>query len=435
MSLSYLQKCYILNVIRKEGIIVNTSIEKLVKYLKELQEKEIKSKRVVNFMSVGKNLTDLKVKKYVSRKSERELELEFIIPRITMSDEEYLDKLEIFQHFKDLSKYIEEAHLQDFEVLDIIMYMIRRNLGCIVVANETIVIDYSVLRKFKLPNISTKEIASLIESGRINIILNSADKDLTPSEIYIRDAIIEYSSNYSINIKELNDEHMNIKAHYFDKIDSYDIDDIASIVSSLKELTLSDKLCQSIKRALTASLNRRMKSTIQDASRNESVSLAPYKTNQSEVSEETPQIEEISHKEHKNIYNTIREYYNIPKRKLVREVDYNKMIEIVSLMLKINIDLKSIRTFIRLVLKSLEEGITNPSEKYQTFKAKLANSISQEQMDYLDELYEAFTEDNSLWMNDFMEYLDEVLKQVNEFDTYSYEFEQAKQLLKVENGN
>lgn len=412
---------------------MNPSVEKFIKYLEELQEKEIKSKRVVNFMSVGQDITDLKVKKYISRKSDCELELDFIIPRITMSDSQYFDRFEIFHHFKDLSKYIEDAPLQDSETLDIIMYMIRRNLMCIAVMDDSTVLDYSVLKKLRLPNISSKEIVSLIESGRINIILNAEDKALTPREIYIRDTIIEYSNNFSTDIKGTMDSHMSIKEHYFDKLKTYNADDIDEIISSLKELTLSDKLCKSIKRALTSSLNRRMKDTSPKVRKNENLAPAPYKQQQKSA-KKTQKAEEITSKERKTIYNTIREYYNIPKRELVREVDYNKMIEIVSLMLKINIDLKSVRTFIRLVLKSLEEGITDPKVKYQTFKDKLASSISSEQMAYLDELYEAFMEDNSLWMNDFMEYLEEVLRQVNEFDTYSYELETAKQLLKIENG-
>lgn len=110
------------------------------------------------------------------------------------------------------------------------------------------------------------------------------------------------------------------------------------------------------------------------------------------------------------------------------------MIEIVSLMLKIDVDFKSIRTYIRLVLKSLEETV-NPAVKYQTFKDKLTRYLSEEQMAYLDELYIAFEDDNDLWMTEFMVYLDEVMKSVSEFDDYGYELEQAKQLMKVENGN
>lgn len=88
------------------------------------------------------------------------------------------------------------------------------------------------------------------------------------------------------------------------------------------------------------------------------------------------------------------------------------MLYIVSLMLKINIDLKTIRSYIRQVTAKLE-NTDDPGIKYQTFKAKLSYYITEEDLSYLDELYSAFKEDESLWMEEFMNYLDEIMRFVS----------------------
>jgi len=225
------------------------------------------------------------------------------------------------------------------------------------------------------------------------------------------------------DIKDLIDEHKEIKKHYFVKMTEYVDEDIEIIISNLHALSFSDNICEMIRYILNKQLSSRKKSSTVVTLKGQ-----PYYYS-------SPKLEEpiIPYKEQKDAYNYIREYFNIPKKEITKQVDYNKMLEIVSLMLKINIDLKTIRAYIRQITSELEKN-ADPASKYQTFKSKLAYYLSEEQIAYLDELYEAFEADNSLWMDEFVTYLEEVMNYVSETDTFQYELETAKQLMKVENG-
>ena len=416
-------------------------VEQFVKYLEEEKKAIEKSKPKVKLVSLGKDITDIKFTDFPIIKTSREKEIDFILTRITMSDEEYLKHMELFHHFKDLSRYMEAANLFDQEKFDLIMYMVRRNLKCITLSKQNTAINDIELKNFKFPGISSKKIADLISTGEINRIINGQDKELTDYEIKIRDIILNNVASFSTDIKKLVEQHNNIKAHYFEKEDTFDKADIDIVVNSLKELTFSDKICNIVHQTLNKYLRNRISmSSLPLASE---VVIEPITVVDPEP---TPKEEEqecaldaidksqlpMTYKEQKNIYRKIREYYDIPKGKIIKNVNLNEMIEIVSLMLKINIELKSIRAYIRPVLKSLEET-NDPAIKYQTFKNKLAYYLSKEQMAYLDELYIAFQDDRDLWMDEFMLYLDTVMQSI--FDTYNYELEQAKQLIKIENGN
>lgn len=393
-------------------------------FIKYLEEEKIKAQRpTIKFVAVSKDVANTKFAELEKKTTDRELEINFILQRITMSDRDYLKHMEIFHYFKELSRYIEEANLSYRETFNLIMYMLRRNIMCIDRARATKAINDTKLRNYKFDGISPEEIDELISTGEINRIINGSDEELTPREREIRDAILDNSDKYLSDIQNLLKEHKEIKDHYLSITDKYDETDIAIVIDNLEALAFSSNVCDMVRHILNKQLASRTKETVE-------VNPTEYRVYASSNKEDEPSV---PYKEQKDTYNYIREYFNVPKKEVLKQVDYNKMLEIVSLMLKINIDLKSIRSFIRQVTAELEKE-ENPATKYQVFKSKLAYYLSEDQIAYLDELYEAFESDNSLWMNEFVAYLEEVMNYVAETDTYAYELETAKQLMKTENG-
>ncbi len=405
-------------------------VEKFIKYLEE--EKEKITKPPIKLWAVTKDVTKTRFSSWKSKKSDRELEIDFILQRITMSDEEYLKHMEVFHHFKDLSRYIEEANLSSRETFNVVMFMLRRNINCLKRAKKEGAINDTELRNYHFDNISTSEIDHLISTGEINKIINGDDEELTKREREIRDTILAHTDEYCTNIDDMINEHLAIKTHYLDKIDSFNDEDIDIVMDNLRTLAFSDNVCQIVEYVLNRSLTshfsnevpEKIESKIEDKS-------SPYSI---KSSTKTPPKVTMPYKERKGIYNKIREYYDIPKKEIIKDVTYKEMLEIVSLMLKIDIDLKTIRSYIRQVLNKLEK-VDNPAVKYQMFKSKLAYYLTEEQIAYLDELYDAFQADEGLWMNEFLAYLDEVMNYISETDNYTYELQTAKQLLKSENGN
>lgn len=393
-------------------------VNAFINYLEEEQKKA--KKPTIKFVAVSKEVANTKYAEFKGKTTDRELEINFILKRITMSDEEYLKHMEIFYHFKDLSNYMEEANLSCRDTFNLVMYVLKRNLMCINRAKKAKAINDTELRKHTFENISASEINSLISSGEINRIINGCDEELNDREREIRDSILACSEEYSTDIDDLMKEHLAIEDHYFNKKDTYTEEDMDIIISNLQTLTFSNEVCEMVKHVLAKQLSSRIQP------KEEPITI----TNQRlyPIKKEP----EIEYKEQKDVYNHIREYYNIPKKEIVKDVNYDEMLYIVSLMLKINIDLKTIRSYIRQVTAKLE-NTDDPGIKYQTFKAKLSYYITEEDLSYLDELYSAFKEDESLWMEEFMNYLDEIMRFVSETDTYTYELETAKQLLK--NGN
>lgn len=233
------------------------SVEKFVKYLEEERRTIEKSKPMVKFVSLGKNITDIKFTNYTPKKTNAELEIDFILPRITMIDKEYVSHMELFYHFKELSKYIESADLTYQEKFDIVMFILERNIKCLAKVQQTTGINNAELKKFKFPGISSKEIDTLVSSGEISRIINGTDEELTDNEIKIRDAVLNNMEQYSTDIEDTMKQHTNIKEHYFDKEETFDTEDINIIVDSLKKLAISDKICRIMHQTLNSLLRNR----------------------------------------------------------------------------------------------------------------------------------------------------------------------------------
>lgn len=398
-----------------------SGITTFTNYLEEAKKKETKTP--IKFVTLSHDIVKSRITELPLNPTDRELEINFILRRINMSDEEYLKHMEIFYHFKDLSNYMEEANLSYRETFSVVMYMLKRNLACLKRVKEAGAINDAKLIEYKFENISQEELNQLFSSGEINRVINGSDEELTEREQEIRDEILKHKEFYSSDIDELIKEHMAIKTHYLDKLSTFDESDIEALIANLRLLTFSEDVCSKISHLLHKQLESR-----NNAKLKESTIVEHYTY---EVKEEVPSL---PYKERKDAYNYIREYYNIPKKEVLKSVTYKEMLNIVSLMLKLDIDLKSIRNYIRQVLASLEQE-QNPANKYEIFKSKLAYYLDESQMEYLDELYEAFKDDEELWMSEFIAYLEEVMQFVSETDSYTYELETAKQLLKIENGN
>lgn len=99
-------------------------VNAFINYLEEEQKKA--KKPTIKFVAVSKEVANTKYAEFKGKTTDRELEINFILKRITMSDEEYLKHMEIFYHFKDLSNYMEEANLSCRDTFNLVMYVLKK---------------------------------------------------------------------------------------------------------------------------------------------------------------------------------------------------------------------------------------------------------------------------------------------------------------------
>ena len=270
-------------------------VDTFVKYLEEARKKATKPQ--IKFVAVSKDVANTRIANFNTKTSERELEIDFILQRITMTDEEYLKHMEIFYHFKDLSRYIEEANLSYRETFNLVMYMLERNINCVKQVKDTKAINDTALRNFKFDNISSEEIDELITSGELNRVINGTDLELNERERAIRNALLENIDNYFDEVAELINAHKEIKAHYFDILDKYEESDIDIIIDNLRELTFSNNVCHMVRYILNKQLISRNKIKPEESNPlNNPVYIATQNTSEPE----------IPHKEQRDAYNYIR---------------------------------------------------------------------------------------------------------------------------------
>ncbi len=328
----------------------------------------------------------------------------------------------IFDDFDDLSVFIECFEIPINFSSKLIFAFIEDNIknNILTDAKKLLIIDKYALLNNDFTSISKNDLIKLLNSGELNRIIVTDDiNKLTEEEQLIHQEIVEFmaKNNNSSDLEKLRSNTKLIKDHYFDKIDTYTLDDLPIIKEALINLEVADDLSENIilylqkqitKRKAPVSYEKSFNITIQD------------------------NVPKISCKEYNLLNQSLKTYFDLESMTLVRPLSIKEVYYCLYLLKKMNQKEDVIQKFMKLARQ--ENNKQNVIAQYYFVIDKIEHyGASLNLLDKVNDLKECFheyctssEEDKNTW------YL-LLLSSLKDLKTYlpndgEYEKEMAKSL-------
>ncbi len=329
------------------------------------------------------------------------------------------DKIgEIFVNFKELSELLFNAKLKRKEKLEIIMFIIERNISTGMLSNygsTNYYLNTNLLNNYHFKNVSLNEILAFLNSKKYYELTMKREDELSILEKDILESIDNAFKVGATNLEPIVVNHQILKKHLLDKKPDINLDDVKLIILALKNLGLTQILLDEIQDYLVNLVNKKKN--------NYDISIKPvyeYKTN-------------LSNKELKILNKELSFYYDLDNDIAFRFLTLDEQIKALYLMQKLGFTKDRINN---ILVKINKLNLTHPISLYkELYKRFCYYKNNEEVSNLLKELEEYF---KNIFICDIDEY--EIIKLCFEEDmqkllkiipnTFEFEYEQAKHLIK-----
>lgn len=336
-----------------------------------------------------------------------------------IDDPHYKDDV-ITDDFKDLSDCLVESPLKKNERFDIVMMLIKRNIDNNLTTDDRniLILDGPMLSK---SGISLEILDKLVKKNKLNTIMNEmSEEELTAEEKEIKEKIFSIAKDTDLSIGEkYAKNHKILEQLYFNNIDGYDSEDIKSIILALKNISISDEICDDIEYILNRNLTRRVKKQKRE------VTVHFSDSNKKESKKY------ISDKEYKEIKKELKKYIDLYTMMPTRDLSEEEVMYCANLLLKIGTEENLVKTlFFRSEKTANIKG--NPIGTYNKIYDKLKfyedGLLLQESMavvnDYIREVFISTDDDYYFWKEQIAFELTNIINMLPK--SYKYEIEKAK---------
>ena len=365
-------------------------------------------------------LDETKTVKYTEALKQLDKEYTIVNNFIHLVEELNQDTGKIFLDFNVLSKLLEKAKLNAKECTYIIFTMVQKNNKAHVLEEDTIFVDINDVNNYRFKTMSKKEACSLILDKEIRNLSLQAEMD--PSLKEKIDEILSFSEKHAPNINHFRQNNAIIQSSYFEKINTFDDQDIKKILQSLKDMKVSENILKYVEITLKKNYQKR-----QEAKKEKTIILK----------KETPKKTLLSDKEYKTLRKKLGKYYNLYHNKLLKELTNEEMLYCLSLLYQLGVEESDIDNFL------LRYRYTTPPKRSEN---SIIDFLSQfEKLNYYqeDEKIKEIKHNLLEYMSDIFvvddeEYLfikEEIEEEMNKFyyllkGNYDYEKSIAKKLIK-----
>lgn len=394
------------------------SMKKYIEYL-ESKEKEyfIKSISALKDALFDPDILDEAKENFVETATNR-MKTNFLKAILTIPLDEWKESKKIFADFELLSNDLISSSLKDREKVNVIFEVIRRNIST-GIAEEEIDADIFGITTND-PEIEKSELFKRFVNDN-----NSYDSDnlLEFLNEKIEEIGIEKTKEtFNCNIVNMFENarcFRILKIYYFDKIDSFNRDDIVPIIESLRKLNVTDEMCDIVTSVLIKKIIKREKTPTK-------------KTNIVLTKEENTK------RSFNDIQQELLKYYNFSDSYITsdKRISLDEIINCVVLLSDLGAHKEQLYTFIKAanIFNNMFE--INPinlyNEQYyrmQYYKEKLGLCDSfQNMQDLYQELFLLGDEDYSFGKNMLKDELSQFMKQIP--SNSDYEIERAKVKIK-----
>lgn len=345
------------------------------------------------------------------------------IVRLLSTPKDEWDKLaEVFIDFNILSDFLIMSPLKTREQLQVILYMLEKNLATPILCDEADGFDAPAIENFEFKTMTKEEARDMIHSMEYGRLSTADPDDLTEDEIAKYMELKQFIDSNPLDLSYLKELHRNISMHYFEKIDSFDYDDVRAILCVLESFGVPKNMCESFKYYFEREVKKR-------EPKEEVVIVRDFHKKLDE--------NRITEKEYNLLNRELKKYFDLDDMYMEEPLTIDTQIYCVSLMMKMRISLDTIKKALKVMNrnnKNLSDSV-NPIVlfnrlygrlNYYSENEELVEAISQI-MNFFQEIFICSNDDYEFWKSMIGEELEKALTFVP--NTYEYEIEEAKKLI------
>ena len=345
------------------------------------------------------------------------------IVRLLSTPKDEWDKLaEVFIDFNILSDFLIMSPLKTREQLQVILYMLEKNLATPILCDETDGFDAPAIENFEFKTMTKEEARDMIHSMEYGRLSTADPDDLTEEEIAKYMELKQFIDSNPLDLSYLKELHRNISMHYFEKIDGFDNDDVRAILCVLESFGVPKNMCDSFKYYFDREVKKR-------EPKEEVVIVRDFHKKLDE--------NRITEKEYNLLNRELKKYFDLDDMYMEEPLTIDMQIYCVSLMMKMRISLDTIKKALKVMNrnnKNLSDNV-NPIVlfnrlygrlNYYSENEELVKAVSQI-MNFFQEIFICSNEDYEFWKSMIGEELEKATSFVS--NTYEYEIEEAKKLI------
>lgn len=345
------------------------------------------------------------------------------IVRLLSTPKDEWDKLaEVFIDFNILSDFLIMSPLKTREQLQVILYMLEKNLATPILCDEVDGFDAPAIENFEFKTMTKEEARDMIHSMEYGRLSTADPDDLTEDEIAKYMELKQFIDSNPLDLSYLKELHRNISMHYFEKIDSFDYDDVRATLCVLESFGVPKDMCDSFKYLFDREVKKR-------EPKEEVVIVRDFHKKLDE--------NRITEKEYNLLNRELKKYFDLDDMYMEEPLTIDMQIYCVSLMMKMRISLDTIKKALKVMNrnnKNLSDSV-NPIVlfnrlygrlNYYSENEELVKAVSQI-MNFFQEIFICSNDDYEFWKSMIGEELEKALTLIP--NTYEYEIEEAKKLI------
>lgn len=253
--------------------------------------------------------------------------------------EDWKNLSEVFVDFDVLSDVFKDINLNARELIYLVMMIFERNIDVGILNPQTNVFDGQKLSKHKYSSFDDGIMDSFIHSTSFRTLLHADEENLTEEELRQREELENATELYSVDGSFYQEKHQIIKDCYFDKIDSFDENDVEKIIIVLLAFKMDLDLASKIRSILLTQVEKRRNK----ASREPVISDEPkHKQVENKI---------MPKKEYNVLLREINKYFDYNNMVSIRFLSTSEMIELTQLLIKIGCDTDKINKILKSVTK------------------------------------------------------------------------------------
>lgn len=324
---------------------------------------------------------------------------------------------EIYIQFDYLSDMLEESPLNARGMFAILVRLLEKNLSTNITHQDARCFDIQQIDNYEFKYMTRDEFLEFVRTDEYGRLKNKEESELTEDEKKRLEEFNTYSDLYPLDIAPIIESHKLIKEHYFDKLDSFTIEDIEVFLEQLRSFKLSENLIDIFRKLLVREIEKRQKKEVVSP-------VVEVKT----VVETKPTM---SRKQYNLIERELRKYFDLSTMEVVSPLTLDLQIYCVGLLLKLGISEDKIREILRIMNKD-GYSYDNPISMFVALQEKLeyykdvegVSEAIKTMVGVMTEITFGTDVDYDEWQAFLSSELDSTLKLIPK--TYDYEIEKAK---------
>ena len=327
---------------------------------------------------------------------------------------------EIYIQFDYLSEMLEESPLNAKGMFSILVRLLEKNLSTNITHQDARCFDIQQIDNYEFKYMTRSEFLEFVRTDEYGRLLSKEESELTDDEKERLEEFNIYSDLYPLDIAPVINAHKLIKTHYFDKLDSFNEEDVEVFLEQLRSFKLSENLISVFRNLLLKEVEKRQRK------------IEVIKTSEQVVSKSVV-IEEptISRNEYNLIERELRKYFDIRTMEVVSPLTLDLQIYCVGLLIKLGFSDDKIRDVLKIMNRD-GYSYENPISMFVALYDKLEyyrdvdgiKEAIETMLGAMQEIMSIGNEDYEEWKEFLNDEMLLTLKLIPK--TYDYEIEKAK---------